>query len=63
MLPLNEVIVNILNVRENQRCNQEWTIQRNWHHWLQKTQDEDKQNKKQTLYVLDTIIRKQTQIT
>ena len=26
-------------VRENQRSNQEWTIQRNWQHWVYKTQD------------------------
>jgi hypothetical protein len=36
-----------INVRENQRSYQEWTIQRNWQHWTHKTQDEDKQNKKQ----------------
>ena len=35
-----------INVRENQRGNKEWTIQRNWQHWVHKTQDEDKQNKK-----------------
>ena len=29
------------------KCNQEWTIQRNWQHWLRKTQDEDKQSKTQ----------------
>ena len=34
-----------INVRENQRGNQEWTIQRNWKHSLHKTEDEDKQNK------------------
>ena len=33
-----------INVRENRRGNQEWTIQRNWQHWVHKTQDEDKQN-------------------
>ena len=27
------------------RGNEEWTIQRNWQHWVHKTQDEDKQNK------------------
>ena len=32
--------------RENQRANQEWAIQRNWQHWVHKTQDEHKQNKK-----------------
>jgi hypothetical protein len=26
-------------VRENQRDNQEWTIQRNWQHWAHKIQD------------------------
>ena len=31
-----------INVRENQRGNQEWTIQRNWQHSLHKTEDEDK---------------------
>ena len=31
-------------VGENRRGNQEWTIQRNWQHWVQKTQDEDKQS-------------------
>ena len=36
---------------------QKWTIQRNWQ------QDEENQNKNTTQYVLDTIIRKQTQIT
>jgi hypothetical protein len=28
----------------NMRGNEEWTIQRNWQHWVYKTQDEDKQN-------------------
>jgi len=31
----------IINVRENWRGNQ-----RNWQHWVHKTQEEDKQNKK-----------------
>jgi hypothetical protein len=35
-----------INVRENGRGNQEWTIQRHWQHWVHKTQDEDKQDKK-----------------
>jgi hypothetical protein len=26
-------------VRENQRDNEEWTIQTNWQHWVHKTQD------------------------
>ena len=34
-----------INVSENQRGNQEWTIQRDWQHWVHKTQDEEKQNK------------------
>ena len=35
-----------INARENRRDNQEWTIQRNRQHWVHKTQNEDKQNKK-----------------
>jgi hypothetical protein len=35
----------INNVTENQRGNQDWTIQQHWQHWVHKTQ-EDKQNKK-----------------
>jgi hypothetical protein len=31
---------------EEPKGNQEWTIQRNWQHWVHKTQDEDKQDKK-----------------
>jgi hypothetical protein len=34
-----------INARENRRDNQEWTIQRNYQHWVHKIQDEDKQNK------------------
>jgi hypothetical protein len=26
------------------RCNQEWTIQTEWKHWMYKTQEEDKPN-------------------
>ena len=33
-----------IKVRENRRSNQEWTTQRNWQHWVHKTQEEDKQN-------------------
>ena len=37
---------------ENRRGNQEWTIQRNWQHWANKIQSEDKQSKKpHTQYV------------
>jgi hypothetical protein len=39
---------NWINVRENRRDNQEWTIQRNWQHWVHRTQDENKQNKNTT---------------
>jgi hypothetical protein len=37
-----------INIRENRRGNQEWTIQRNWQHWVHKIRDEDKQNKNTT---------------
>ena len=38
-------------VRENRRGNQEWTLpQRNWQHWVHKTQGEDKQSKNTTQY-------------
>ena len=36
----------INNVTENQRGNQDWTIQQHWQYWVHKTQEEDKQNKK-----------------
>ena len=44
----------IKNARDNRRGNKKWTIQRNWQ------QDEDKQNKNTTQYVLDTTMRTQT---
>ena len=47
-----------INVREYRRGNKKRTIQRNWQTG---TQDEEKQNKNTTQYVLDTTIRKQTQ--
>jgi hypothetical protein len=34
----------VIPERRRLRGNQEWTIQRDWQHWLHKTQDEDKQN-------------------
>ena len=43
--------------------NQKGTIQGNWQHRIHTTQDENKQNKNTTQYVLDTTLRKQTQIT
>ena len=36
----------MINIKENRRGNHEWTIQRHWQHWVHKTQDKDKQNKK-----------------
>jgi len=44
-------VVDYINVREYRRSNQKWTIQRNWQH--RGTQEEEKQNKKITQYVLD----------
>ena len=35
-----------INCRENQRGNQELIIQKNWQHWIHKTQDQDKQSKR-----------------
>jgi len=52
-----------INIRENRRGNQQWTIQRNWQHWVHKTQDEDKLIKNTTQHTLDTSMRKQTEIT
>ena len=49
-----------MNVREFRRGNQKWTTQINWQ---QGTQDEEKENKNTTQYVLDTTVRKQTRIT
>jgi hypothetical protein len=37
--------VDQINGRENRRVNQELAIQKNWQHWIHKTQDEDKQSK------------------
>jgi hypothetical protein len=55
-----EGIMYFIDVREYRRGNQKRTTQRNWQY---KTNDEDKQNQSTTQYVMDTIIRKQTQIT
>jgi hypothetical protein len=35
----------IYTLEKTRKVSQEWTIQRHWQHWAQKTQDEDKQNK------------------
>jgi hypothetical protein len=50
-----------VNLREYRRGNNNWTIQRNSQH--RKQQDEERQIQNTTRYVLDTTIRKQTQIT
>jgi len=42
---LNKLSLYLINVREMRRGNQEWKIQRNRQHFVQKIQDEDKQNK------------------
>ena len=47
--------------RECRRGNQKWTIQKNWQHRVHKTQTN--KNKNAAHYVLDTTIRKQTEIT
>jgi hypothetical protein len=39
------------------------TIQRNWQHWVHKTQDEGRQIKNTTQHALDTTMCKQTEIT
>ena len=49
------IVLEAINVRKYRRGNQKWTTYG--------TQDEDKQIKNTTQYVLDTTIRKQTQIT
>jgi hypothetical protein len=36
-----------INVRENRRDNQEWTIQENWLPWVPRIPEEDKQTKTQ----------------
>jgi hypothetical protein len=38
----------IINIRENRRDNQGWTIQRHWQHQVHKTQEEDKTEHKHT---------------
>ena len=50
-----------INDREYRSGNQQWTIQRNWQHRVHKTKK--KQSKNTTQYVLDTTMRKHTQIT
>ena len=52
---ITEILLKI-NVRENRRGYQEWTIHRNWQHRVHKTKEEDKQNKNTTQYVVDTTL-------
>ena len=54
-------IVLYINVREYRRGNQKWVIQRNWQHKVH--QMKKNKTKNTTQYVLDTTIRKRTQIT
>ena len=36
-----------INLTENRRANQEWTIQRHWQYWIHKTRNKDKKRKKE----------------
>jgi hypothetical protein len=51
MLNVHSTVANYqkINIRENRRGNKEWTIQRNWQHWVDKTQDEDEQSKRHNI--------------
>ena len=42
-----------INVRENRRGIQQWTMQRNWQHRVHKTQDEGKQIQNTTQHALN----------
>ena len=56
-------IWSFINVREYRRDNPKWTMQRQWQHWVHKTQDEDKQNKKHnTICVRNHCIQSNTNI-
>ena len=59
----SQIVLYKINVWEYWRDNNKWTIQRNWQHRVHNTQDEEKQSKNTTQYVLNTTILKQTQIT
>ena len=52
-----------INVRENRRGNQEWTIQRNWKHRVHKTKTKTNKIKTQHNMYWTPLCRKQTQIT
>ena len=49
--------IDSINLREDRRGNQKWTIQKNWQHRVRKNQ-----SKNTTQYALDTTMRKQKQI-
>ena len=51
---IEEIHIYFINVRENRRGNQQWTIQRNWQHWVHQTQRKTQHN----IYVLDTTIHR-----
>ena len=48
-----------INVRENRRGIQQWTMQRKWQHLVHKTQDEGKQIQNRTQHALDTTLHQQ----
>ena len=54
---LHATNIYLINVREYRMGNEKLTIQRNWQ------QDEEKQNQNTTQYMLDTTMRKQTELT
>jgi hypothetical protein len=41
---IEEIHIYFINVRENRRGNQQWTIQRNWQHWVHQTQRKTQHN-------------------
>ena len=42
-------------VREYRKGNRKWPIQRNWQHWVQKTQEEDKKKQKHNIDVCQIV--------
>ena len=46
---INHVKEQNINVRENRRDNQEWTIHKNWQHWAHKTPDENEHSKQHNM--------------
>ena len=55
----------VINVKRKPKGNQEWTIQRNCQHWVQKTKTNKTKNnnKNTTQYVLNAAVHQLTQIT